>query len=64
MVSDGENHFMKNKCNKWMRYKNILPNHKKYQFESSTIHLVGVDMIKNYKFNINYRNIFLYDIKM
>ena len=29
-----------------MRYLNILPRHKKYQFGLSTIHLVGVDMIE------------------
>ena len=37
---------MQNKCNKWMRYRNILHSHKIYQLGSSTIHLVGVDMIE------------------
>ena len=46
MVSDWENNFMENKCNKWMRYRNILPRHKNTNLGLSTIHLVGVDMIK------------------
>ena len=37
---------MENECNKWMRYGNILPRHKKYNFGSSTIYLVGEEMIE------------------
>ena len=32
IISDGENNFKQNICNKWMRYRNILPNDKKYEF--------------------------------
>ena len=46
MVSDWKNNFMQDKCNKWMRYINILPSHKNTNLESSTIHFVGVDMIE------------------
>ena len=28
MDSDRANDFMQNKCNKWMKYRNVLPNHK------------------------------------
>ena len=31
-ISDRENNFMKDICNKWMRYRNTLPNHEKCQF--------------------------------
>ena len=24
MISDGVNNFMQNKCNKWMKYRNVL----------------------------------------
>ena len=37
---------MKDKYNKWMRYRNILPRQQKYQFGLFAIHLVGVDMIE------------------
>ena len=38
---------MQKKYNKWTRYRNILPSHKQIQIlGSSTIHLVGVDMIE------------------
>ena len=46
IISDGEKGSMQNKCNKWRRYSNILPNKKKYQFGISTIHLIGEDMIE------------------
>ena len=45
MISDGINNFMQNKCNKWMKYRNILPNHKTANIWSSTVNLDGVDMI-------------------
>ena len=32
MISDVENNFMQNNCNKCMKYRNILPNHKKCQY--------------------------------
>ena len=28
MISDGENNFMENKYNKWMKYRKVLPKHK------------------------------------
>ena len=37
---------MYNKYNKWLRYRNNLARHKKYQFGMTTINLVGVDMIE------------------
>ena len=45
LLSDGENNFTQNKGNKWMKYRNLLPNHKNVNMESSTIHLHGVDLI-------------------
>ena len=45
MISDGENNFMQNRCIKRMRYSNILPNQKLSNLLSSTIYLLGVDMI-------------------
>ena len=36
----------KNNYNKWIRYGNILPSHKNTNLETSTIHLVGVDMLE------------------
>ena len=47
MISDSANNFMQNVCNKWMRYRNILPNHKKnLNLGSSTIYLLIVEMIE------------------
>ena len=45
IISDGENNFKQNKCNKWMKYRNILPNHKNVNMGSSAVHLHGVDLI-------------------
>ena len=45
MISDGENNFMQNKCNKWIKYRYLLPNHKNANIRSSTVHLHGVDII-------------------
>ena len=45
IISDGENNFMQNKCNQWMKYRNVLPNHKNANTGSSTVHLHGVDLI-------------------
>ena len=38
MISDGENNFMQNKCNKWIKYRNVLPNYKNANMGSSTVH--------------------------
>ena len=46
MISDGENNFMQNICNRWMRYRNILTKQKISNFGSFTIYLLGVDMIE------------------
>ena len=45
MISDGENNFTQNKCNKLMKYRNVLPNHKNANTGSSTVHLHDVDPI-------------------
>ena len=45
MISDGENNFMQNKFNKYMKYRNVLPNHKNANMGSSTVHLYDVDLI-------------------
>ena len=45
VISDGENNFTQNKCNKLMKYRNELPNHKNANMRSSTVHLHGVDLI-------------------
>ena len=45
MVSDEQNNFMQNKCNKWMEYRNVLPNHKNVNMGWSTVHLQGVDLL-------------------
>ena len=44
MISDGEN-FIQNKCNKWMKYRNLLPIHKNANMGSSSVHLNGVDLM-------------------
>ena len=36
---------MQNKCNKWMKNRNVLPNYKSDNTGSSTVHLHGVDPI-------------------
>ena len=36
---------MQNKCNKWMRYRNALPNHKNANMGSSVVHLHDADLI-------------------
>ena len=45
-ISDGENHFMQNICNKWMRYRNILPNKNNPVGDQQTIYLLGVVIIE------------------
>ena len=45
MISNGDNNFMQNKCNKFMKYINVLPNHKKAHMGSFTVHLHGADLI-------------------
>ena len=56
LISDGELNFMQNKCNEWMRYRNILPNHIKCQF---------FDLLQftNLVFLLIIKKVFLYDIK-
>ena len=46
-----------------MKYGNILPNHKNANMGSSTVNLHGVDLIQICKFKIDYKNMFLYDIR-
>ena len=36
---------MQNECNKWVKYRNLLPNHKNTNMGSSTFHLHDVDLI-------------------
>ena len=45
MISDGANNFMHNTCNKWMKYRNVFPNHKNANIGSSTFHIHCVDLI-------------------
>ena len=48
IISDGENNIMQNKCNKKMKYKNVIPNHKKCQYAinySSFTWCMYVDLI-------------------
>ena len=45
MISDGVNNFKQNKCNTWMKYRNVLATHKNANMGSSTVHLHGVDLI-------------------
>ena len=45
MISGGVNKFMENKCNKWLEYRNVFPNHKNKNEGSSTVHLHGVELI-------------------
>ena len=46
MIYNGENNCMQNICNKWMWYRNLLPNQKKINLWSPTIYLLCVDMIE------------------
>ena len=60
MISAGENYFTQNICNKWMRYiETFHLKKKKSNLGLSTIYLLD----GNYKFRINYKNAFLYDIR-
>ena len=36
---------IKNKCYEWMKYGNVLPNHKNANMGSSTVHIHGVHLI-------------------
>ena len=48
IISDGENNFMQNKCNTWMKYRNVLPNHKNaniWENQQFIYILHGVDLI-------------------
>ena len=62
MVSDLENNCKINKISGW-GIETLYPDTINTTLGLSTIHLVGVDMDRNCKFNINYRNVFMYDIK-
>ena len=50
-IFDGENNCTQNNCNKWVKYKNVLPNLRNVKMGSSSIqqyteiHLHFVDMI-------------------
>ena len=46
-----------------MRYRNILPSHKKYQFQIIYNSFSWCRRDRNCKFNINYKKVFLYFIK-
>ena len=46
-----------------MRYINILPRHNKYQFGIIYNSFSWCRHDRNCKFHINYRNVFLYDMK-
>ena len=55
---------MQNKCNTWMKYRNVFLHHKNANMGSSTVHLHGVRRPDRYaKFEIDYKNAILYDIK-
>ena len=43
IISDGENNFVENRCDKWMTYRNVLPITK--MPISSTVNLHGVCLI-------------------
>ena len=45
IISDGVNNFLQNKCNRWMKYRNVLPYHNNANMGRSTVHLRGVDLI-------------------
>ena len=45
MIPDGVNKLMQNKCNKWMKLRNELPNHKNANIGSARVHLHGVDLM-------------------
>ena len=60
MTSDWENNFMQHLCNKWIKYRNVSPNHKNAYMGPSTVHLHGVDLMQ---FKIDYKKVCLYYIK-
>ena len=43
IISDRVNNFMQNKCNKWMKYKKVLPNHRNANIGSSIQFIYMVD---------------------
>ena len=51
IISDGENNFIHNKCNKWMKHRNVftkilnIENHKNANMELFTVYLHGVDLM-------------------
>ena len=59
LIFDGKNNFMQNKCNKWIKYRNILPNHKNSNMGSSTVHLHGVGLIDMKIYDWLQRRIFI-----
>ena len=42
MISDGDNNFTQNKCNLWMKYRNVLPYHKNGTMGTSTVNLLDI----------------------
>ena len=60
IISNGMNNFVENKCNKWVKYRNVLPNHKNDNMGSSSIqhyteiHFHFVDMIDRKRLNIGF----------
>ena len=65
MITDGENNFIKNICNKWMRYRNISPNQKKKStLGSSTIYLLCVNIIEIANSKLIIQTYFLSAMKM
>ena len=44
-ISVEENNFTQNKCNKLMKYRNVLPNHKNANMGTYTVHLHGAHLI-------------------
>ena len=36
---------MQNQFNTWMKFRNVLPDHKNGNTRSSTVHLHGIDLI-------------------
>ena len=40
-----ENNWVQYKCNKWMKNRNVLPNHKNVNMGSSAVYLHGGDLL-------------------
>ena len=63
MISDRENNFMQNLCNKWMRYRTfyLITRNDKFGIINNLFTWCRHD--QNRKFKFNYKNIFLNDKK-